>query len=177
MARKPKEKLNLNWKASPEWQKKVDAVVALKKRGFGEEAIVAVAQVPGMEVRRILEDEEITKEIAVAGYEGQIDLMKDIIGMGLEALSQALKDIVTDGDVRRSVFKKVSDLAAMKNIVQDLSMLVRLQEDKSTENVHIHNTRSYEDTRLAIQQLKKSDPVFDYPELPPPNERPIIKDG
>lgn len=167
MPKKKKQKLDLNWQERPEWRRKVEAVAALKKRGFTEDAITHIAEVPAMEVTRIIEDETTAREIARENYQNQVPLMKDIIGMGLEALGRCLKEIVTDDGVRREVLARVSDMTAMKNIIQDLSMLVRLEEGKSTQNVAV-SQRSYQETRIAIQELKRMDPVFEYPDLPEP---------
>lgn len=166
----PKPKVELNWQEKPEWRRKVDVVTNLKAKGFTEDAIANLSDVPAIEIKRIIEDEETTRAIAKKNYGNQIPMMKEIIGMGLEAMSRQIKDLLLDDGLRKMVLLRASDMAAFNRVIQDLSMLVRLEEGKTTQNigVGIGVTKSYEKTREAIQQLKEVDPVFTYPELPAP---------
>lgn len=164
MARK-KSKLDLAWTEKPEWKAKVHKVNTLKTAGFSEELIAAVSDVPGMEVRRIVEEEQATKALAKENYKNKLPMMKDIIGMGLDTLIKTMRELVSDDVRRQYVLSNVGEMVQMKNLVKDLEMLVRLEEGKSTENIAVGH--SFQKTREAIIELKKVDPVFDYPDLPP----------
>lgn len=136
----------------------------LKTKGFEEHQIANLTSIPPMEISRIFNDEKVAAAIAKENYEKKIPIMKDVVGMGLEVIKNCLIEMM-DPEIRKGMVKNVKDLATLQGVVQDLSMLLRLEEGKSTENISI-SKRSYQETRFAIQELKKIDPVFDYPELP-----------
>lgn len=159
MARK--EKFDAAWAESPEWKSKVEKVNSLKKAGYQESIIATILDAPPMEVIRIVEDEERTKALAKKNYEEKIPVMKEIVGMGLEAINKTLREIICDDDKRQKLLKDIGSIVAMKNLVKDLEMLVRLSEDKSTGNIAVAYKH---DTQATIEHLKKIDPVFDYTE-------------
>lgn len=166
MGRK-KQKPESSWQESPDWKEKVNKVNVLKKAGFAEDLIASVIQVPPMEINRIIEDEERTRALATKNYEKKIPMMRDVIGLGLEALSRTMRDIIQDDEKRKELLQSVGDLVKMKDLIKDMELLVRLSENKSTNNLAIAAT-----ARETIEAVKAIDPVFSYPELPPPPENP-----
>lgn len=171
MAKQKKEtKLNPNWQQTPEWVEQVKKVKSLQEKGYDEKFIATVTDYPAIEIKRICEDENIAKARAKENYVQKIPIMKEIIGMGLEGIREFLKELILDSDKRREAIKTVAQANTLKSLITDLEMLVRLEEGKTTANIAVAHgeANSYQKTREAIQELKKVDKVFDYPELPEP---------
>ena len=165
MAPRQKKEADPYWESRPAWLVKVDKVMKLRSRGFEDESqISALTDVPTIEVKRIIEDENTAKAIAIKNYKEKIPVMEDIAGLGLDILRESLKELM-DPEFRTRMITKISDIAALKNVIQDISMLVRLEKGQSTNNMAVE-TRSYQETRKIIQDLRKIDPVFSYPEIP-----------
>jgi hypothetical protein len=155
----------VSFRETPEWQRNVSTVLALKKRGFDESQINAVSQLDHMVVRKILEEEEVNKVLIKEAWANKTVLMRDVVGMGLNGIKEVLKEMI-DPEVRRQMIRGIPDLAGLTKIVEQLSMLLRLEEGKSTSNIATQHT--YQETRIALQELSRIDPVFEYnKELPP----------
>jgi len=161
-----KSKLDKNWELAPEWQKKVRTVMNLKEKGFDEQQIQMVTQFEPIEVRRIVQDEKVALATAKENFKSKIPVIKDIVGMGLDAIRETLKTL-NDPEVRTTMLANVRDLATLTRVVTDLNTLLRLEQGQSTENIS-SVSHSFQETRMVLQELKKKDPVFDYPELPEP---------
>jgi len=157
-----KRKPEVHWKETPEWQRNVRSVLKLKERGFELSQISAVSNLEIMTVNRIIEEEEVNQSIIKSIWSKKIPVMQDIVGMGLDGIRETLKDM-SDPEVRRTMIGSVQDLTALTRVVESLNMLLRLEEGKSTANVANKYTHSYIETRAALQELSKVDPVFDYP--------------
>lgn len=162
-----KSKLDPAWQEKSDWQEKVKKVNVMKKAGYSEDLIANVIQVPTMEVTRIIEDEERTRALATENYKQKIPKMKDIIGYGIEMLTKSLHELVQDDAKRKELLATVGDLVKMKDLIKDMELLVRLSENKSTNNLAIAAN-----ARETIEAVKALDPVFSYPELPPPPDNP-----
>lgn len=171
---KKQKKPEINFQERAEWLEKVERVKILQAQGMSYDVITTVTEYPMTEVKRICEDEVIAKAKAEANYISKLPVMKEIIGMGLEQIREFLKELMTDSLKRAFVLNNVTQVAALKNLVVDLEMLVRLTEDKTTQNIGVAhgNVNNYQKTREAVQELKKMDGVFDWPELPAPPEKP-----
>jgi hypothetical protein len=152
----------IHFRETPEWQEDVRRVLKLKERGFDPEQSAEIVQIAPMRVRRILEEEEINCAIIKKQWDEKVPLMRDIIGMGLNGIKETLKEMVDPG-VRKQMIRHVADLKALTGIVESLNLLLRLEEGKSTQNVAVN--RSYQDTRVVLQDLAKVDPVFSYPQI------------
>ena len=162
----PAIKSPLDWENSPEWQKKVRLVLNFKGRGYNEQQIAIQTQITPMEVRRIYNDEAIAKAAALKAYNEMIPVIRETVGLGLDAIREGLKEMTLDPEFRAKHLSRLSDFNMLTSIIEKLNGILRLEEDKSTVNVASNITRrSYQETRQAIQELKKVDPVFDYPKL------------
>lgn len=157
---------------TPEWRRAVNEVYRLSAKGKTETEIVTKTKLDVHLVKRILEDDTIADKHARRMYSEKIPTIEKIIGSSLHVLNKTMGEIATKETVRKKMIRNVKDLELLKNVVKDLNILLRLELDKSTENVAIQGkvAHSYQDTRVALQELKKIDPVFgdSYPELPPP---------
>lgn len=175
-----KKNLFLNPKNSvdetPEWRRAVNEVYRQSAKGRSEDQIVASTKLDVHLVKRILEDDTIADKHARRMYSDKIPTIEKIIGSSLHVLNKTMGEIATKETVRKKMIRNVKDLELLKNVVKDLNILLRLELDKSTENVAIQGkvSHSYQETRAAIQELKKIDPVFDYPELPAPPKEPDV---
>ncbi len=175
MQKKKKErKLDSSWQQTPEWIEQVRKVKDLQEQGYDEKFIAIATDYPAIEIKRICEDENIAKARAQENYLQKIPMMKEIIGMGLEGIREFLKELILDGDKRREAIKTVAQANTLKSLITDLEMLVRLEEGKTTANIAVAHgdINTYQKTREAIQELKKVDKVFDYPELPETTRKP-----
>lgn len=156
-----------DWENNPEWQKKIKLVMSFRSRGYDEQQIAMQTGITPMEVRRIYNDESIVKAAALKAYNEKIPVIRETVGLGLDAIRTALKDMMLDPEYREKHLGRLTDIRMLTTIIADLNNILRLEEDKSTANVASAITkRSYQETREAIQELKKKDPVFDYPKLP-----------
>lgn len=155
---------------TPEWRRAVNEVYRLSAKGKTDVEITAKTKLDMHLVKRILEDDTIADKHARRMYSEKIPTIEKIIGSSLHVLNKTMGEIATKETVRKKMIRNVKDLELLKNVVKDLNILLRLELDKSTENVAIQGkvSHSYQETRAAIQELKKIDPVFDYPELPEP---------
>jgi len=160
--RKVNEPPKIHWRETPEWQDQVRKVLKLKERGFDIEQTIEISQIEPMRVRRIIEEEEVNCAIAKKQWDEKIPVMRDIIGMGLNGIKECLKEMA-DPMVRKEMIRHIGDLKALTGIVEALNLLLRLEEGKSTQNVAVN--RSYQDTRVVLQNLAKVDPVFSYPQI------------
>lgn len=163
MQRKKKNKPEPSWQEGAEWQDKVRKVNIMMKAGYTEDLIASVIQAPPIEIRRIIEDEERTRDLATKNYKEKIPKMKDIIGMGIELLTETMKELVQDNSRRQELLQSVGDLVKMKDLIKDMELLVRLSQNQSTNNIAVAQS-----AQEVIAAVKAIDPVFSYPELPPP---------
>ena len=154
----------VGWMESPEWLDTVKKVQTCLKSGYDPEQIVAVTGIDAMQVSRIIEDEKIALASAKENYANRIDVVRNILGLGLDAIHQTLKGL-QDPEKREALIGNMRDLKTLSDVIAQLNTLVRLEEGKSTINVATEN-HTFRQTRVILQELKKIDPVFDYPELP-----------
>lgn len=154
----------------PEWKRVVDRVLFLKHKGYTQDQILSLVEADKHAVLRILEDEAIADERARLEWDKKIPTIKEIMSCCLSTVRDEMLRISSDKDYRSMMIRGVRDVALLTNMARDLNTLLRLELGQSTENVSIKQsvTHSYQQTRAVIQDLKKVDPVFDYPELPPP---------
>lgn len=169
----------LKWDKTREWKKVVDRVLDLKERGKPIEYIVEKTRADVSIVRRILEDENFAEMRAKEVFERKVPVLQDILGLGLACLNTTLKEMANSDEVRKQYLGSVSDIHKLAATLKEVNTLIRLELGESTQNISLkqHTTHSYQDTRVAIQELKKIDPVFDYPELPSPPEPPKEPDA
>lgn len=152
------------------WRDSVTKVLKATEAGFDAEQIIQVTGIDPLVVRRVIEEEQAHGQVAIQNFKNKIPLMKEIVGLGLDAIKASLIDM-QDPEVRQNMLKRPADLSALTNVITGLNTLLRLEQNQSTENVAI-NTRSLQDTRMLLHQLKTMDPIFgdSYPEAPKPIE-------
>lgn len=157
-------KLDPDWEDKPEWRRKVDHVTRLKIAGYDVNTITTLTGYVPMEVNRIFEDDRVNRAIAKKNFEEAAPTIKDIIGLGLNALKATLEEMV-DENVRRKMIGNVRDLASLTKVIGDLNNFLRIDQGQSTMNLETHS-KSFQETRHVFQELRKKDPVFDYPQIP-----------
>lgn len=163
--------LKAHSKKTPAWRQAAKRILTLKGSGFSEAQISKLTDANIDFVRKVVSDDEIADEISVEIYEKKIPTMQEIINLSLHSINQTIKEMAADESLRKVMLGSMKDVALLTKVVSDLNTLVRLELGQSTQNVEVHqHTHTYQETREAIQELKKIDPVFDYPELPPPKE-------
>lgn len=137
--------------------------------------IVALTQIPEQQVIRILREDqfkkgmsEIKKKVVKETFRDKVPILKEIVELSLSAIRDTLKELDTD-EGRRALIQGTRDLQALSKVATDLNTLLRLELGESTANV-VSISHSYQETRVAIQELQKMDPVFEYPEIPTPEK-------
>ena len=156
-----------HWRQTPEWLETVDKVKKFQERGYGWEEIVQFTKFKDHVVKRIMEDETIAAELARENYKKKIPTIKEIVGLGLSQLRDTMKEIAADPELRRQLLSTAKDIGTFAKVVTDLNTLLRLELGESTQNVS-SISRNFQETRVVLQELKKKDPIFDYPELAEP---------
>jgi hypothetical protein len=153
------------------WQEKVEKVTALRLRGMQVDQIVALTGIDDKSVRKIAANEDfkdgvkkIHNDITKEALESKVPILKEIVGISLTAIKEKLLEL-KDPEIRDKMIGSARDLAALGKLATDLNTLLRLELGQSTQNVE-SVSHSYQETRIILQELKKKDPVFDYPELP-----------
>lgn len=154
---------------SRDWRLLVEKVQKCKEQGLPEHMIVNLVKTNTTIVKRILEDDKMADEAAREVFEKKIPTIKNIQMLSLGLINQTLKDMACDDELRKTMISKISDLGVLTKVISDLNTLMRLDLGQSTQNVVVHQ-HSYQETRELLQELKKKDPVFDYPELPEAKE-------
>ncbi len=155
--------------ANPDWENKIETVTKLAVKGFTISQIIAKTEFPDYVVRKILRDnrtkaciDKVQDKITQEAFRHKVPMLKEIVSMSLTAIKETLEDL-KDPEVRKEMLSRPSDLAALSKIATDLNALLRLELGQSTQNVETisHN---YQETKIILQDLKKKDPVFDYPD-------------
>lgn len=154
---------------NPEWEQKVETVSKLAIKGYTVNQIIAVTDLPDHVVRKILRDKRtkecITKvqdKITQAAFKHKVPMLKDIVDMSLTAIKESLEEL-KDPERRKEMLSRTGDLSALAKLATDLNALLRLELGQSTQNVETVS-HSYQETKIILQELKKKDPVFEYPD-------------
>lgn len=156
------------FRQTPEWRRQVKSVELLVQKGFDVDKICAITQLEHETVKRIIDEQEHNDEIIRKSWGEKVPVMRDIVGMSLNGLKETLKEL-SDPETRRQMIKSVGDMTALAKIIEGLNVLIRLETDQSTSNVavvHKHK-HTYQETRMVLQELAKTDPVFEYPVVLP----------
>lgn len=152
-------------KENEKWREKVDIVTKLINRGYKAEQIISVTGYKEEDVHKICEDDRITGEAARQNFKDKSKIAEDIIGLGLEVVRAAMVDL-RDPEIRRKMVTKISDVKDLLKEIQALDAMLQ----PPVKGPEVQGTITFEGTREAFQQLRKKDPIFDYPALPEPKE-------
>lgn len=152
------------WQQTPEWKKTVEKVKACERAGLTLDNILSVTGLERTAVQRIVEDEDIAKELAKENFQKKLPVMKDILGMGLEVMHQTMADMLKP-EVRAQMITKMGDLGVLSKVLSDMHQMMRLEQGQATE-ISASVSHNYNETRMVLNKLRTEDPVFDYPELP-----------
>lgn len=126
--------------------------------GFDVEEIVKMTGIDNQRVAVIVKDESINNAVARQNFQNKVPLIKDIVGLGLDVMKDTLKAL-QDSKVRTRMIRRPSDLAALMSVINGLNIMLRLDQNQSTENTSTVN-RTFQQTKVMLQELKTLDPVF-----------------
>ena len=101
-------------------------------------------------------------------FKEKIPALKKLVSMGLEILVKSLEEINKNEELRKTMVKSMKDIKDLEQIVSGVNGHLRLEEGKSTMNLETKSS-NYQETRVALMELAKQDPVFEYPKLPAPS--------
>ncbi len=110
----------------------------------------------------IEEAKALKQEIKQEVLSEKVPALKNIVGLSLQVVQDYLSNLAVD-KIKQSTLT-VKEVRDISGIAKDLNELLRLELGQSTQNVEVVQY-SYQQTQVVLQDLKKIDPVFDYPEL------------
>ena len=119
--------------------------------------------------KRFLDDrmEELQNKIKQEVYEDKIPLLKDIVGMSLQQVKESLQELAKDPE--RKAKMSIRDIRDLAGVGRELNDLLRLELGQSTENIAVKTvTHSHQSMHVLLEDLRKMDPVFEYPKLEAP---------
>lgn len=105
---------------------------------------------------------EVKKQLVTEILRTKVDALKEIVDLSLSGVCTFLKAHPVPAN-----FKEAKDLAG---IVKNLNEVLRLELGQSTQNVETKVKFSLDDTQHILSELKKIDPVFEYPMLDAPEQ-------
>ena len=156
---------------TPEWERNVSNVITLATKGYDVTQIALATKLSEVTVNNIINNRElkrvaknVEKKIIKEVYKDKIPVLKDIVGLSLQALRESLMEL-GDPERRREVLSQAKDMSALAKLAADVNGLLRLELGESTHNIAAV-TYNFQQTRHILQDLRKQDPVFDYPVLP-----------
>lgn len=145
----------------------------LTMEGLNPNQICARTDIPVAQIMYFLEKKDfkegmkkIEKSVIEETFKDKIPLLKKIVGCSLHLTSEFLMRMCEDEDFKASQLKSLSDVRELSKLAVDLNTLQRLELGQSTQNLEVVS-HSYQQTKVIIDDLRKKDPVFEYPELPP----------
>lgn len=154
------------------WEEKVRIVAHCYLKGFTVDEIVAKHDIPTQQVVRILAQDEFKKgmkrveeKVTEETLKDKLPLLKKITGDALSVLSGLIEKLQDDENYRMMMITNVRDLKALGDVATQVNGLLRLEKGQSTENIAIQQN-SYQETKVLIDDLRKVDPVFEWPQLP-----------
>lgn len=165
---------NLPAPSPPQDAEDISRVVEMAMDGFSVQEIIRETGFPAPYVRNLIKKAELEGKVKDAISEIKAEIIKDKVpilkDIAAHTLNGVLEFVQTDLSSKITCIKDAKDLVDM---VGKLNEMIRLDEGKSTQNIGISATvTTYTQTREVIEQLKKYDPVFEYPELPHDSTRP-----
>lgn len=149
---------------SRSWE--IDRIIALNDAGLNIPQIAGKMRIKHSVVADIVKKNNVEKgrdKIKKEVLRDKVTLLKDIVGQSLEVTKEYL-DEMKDPEVRKIRMRTPSDMAQFALVATKLNEMLRVELGESTQNIAVvHYT--VEQTRKILSDLKKTDPVFEYPEL------------
>jgi hypothetical protein len=154
------------------WEQKIALVLKGKLAGMSVNQMIAQFEIPERTIIRIMAEDEFKKgmkrveaEVVRETLKDKLASLEEVASLSLSQIIETLKEIKENPEYKALMITGVRDLAALGKLATDMNTLLRLELGKSTQNVSTVS-RNYQETRVVLQDLKKKDPVFEYPELP-----------
>lgn len=158
----------------------VDAWHRMAALGFATSDILAqVGRQTGIKVRKVRaialkhniieQGRQLHKEIKEEVLKDKIAILKNIVGTSLSTLKEYLDELSRDKERLHSL--RVSEAKGLSDVAKNLNELLRLELGQTTQNVQVVEY-SYNETKVMLEDLKKMDPVFEYPALGEDEEDP-----
>lgn len=110
----------------------------------------------------IEEARALKQEIKEEVLSEKVPALKKIVGLSLQVVQEYLTNLAVD-KIKQSALT-VKEVRDISGIAKDLNELLRLELGQSTQNVEVVQY-SYQQTQVVLEDLRKIDPVFEYPEL------------
>lgn len=170
---KIRRELEAEKQAEREIKERTTVVKRLQESGHTPDQIAAVTQFPQVQVNKICEDQKIALAHAKYNYEQKVPVLKNIYGLGLDALNERMQELL-DPDVRKKALAKFTDLKQLLDILERVHEMLNPVDKRNNINIQNNITTptgegdSYQKTRETISALRSVDPVFEYPQLPEP---------
>lgn len=153
------------------WKRNAELVmeICLKEDGLSVAEIAQRANLSPTVVKAIVsraalrkEAEAKRKEITQAVMVEKVPLLKEIVGLSLTTVKEFLETLSKDED--RKADLTVADVKGLATIGKELNEMLRLELGQATQNVQVVQY-SYTEAKNLLDNLRKLDPVLEYPEL------------
>lgn len=97
---------------------------------------------------------------------GKLPILREIAGLTLITVRNFMEDL--NSDPAKKAALNIGDIKQLASIAKDMNELARLEEGKSTQNVHaVHEVafKVEKDVTVLLEELKVHDPFVEYPAI------------
>lgn len=108
------------------------------------------------------EAKAIKQEVKNEIFRDKVPLLKDIVNLSLNSVKEFLTELAQTPERLHAL--SLIEVKNLASIGVDLNEMLRLEMGQSTQNIEVVQY-SYNETKVMLEDLKKIDPVFEYPEL------------
>lgn len=181
---KPKVKFSGNTLAQKQKVLETYATLAsqLESKVLAVEATAKKLKIPRTRVKHILHGQallsksneikkaaqaNVEKDLYVQVYKDKAPVLENIVQLTLTNIQEFLVALSADEEKKRNL--TVRDIKDLATISTHLNEVLRLELGKSTQKVEVAQY-SYNKVQVVLDDLRKIDPVFEYPLLQEVNE-------
>ncbi len=108
------------------------------------------------------ESKKFQKEIKEEVLRDKVPLLKEIVDVSLSSVKEYLVELGQNKERLHSL--AVSEMKSIADVAKSLNELLRLELGQSTQNVQVVQY-SFNEAKVMLEDLRKIDPVFEYPAL------------
>lgn len=130
---------------------------------------MSILNIPAVTVMKTLKRNDLKgkadalfENVKEAVFEDKVPILKDIIGLTLNQVKDSLEYLSQDEERKARLSPR--DIRDLTGIARELNDLLRLELGQSTVNIQ-STTQTHQSVHVILDDLRKIDPVFEYPEL------------
>lgn len=110
----------------------------------------------------VAESKRFQGEVKEEVLKDKVPILKEIVGTSLTAVQEYLVELGANKERLHSL--SVSEMKGLADVAKSLNELLRLELGQSTQNVQVVQY-SFNEAKVMLEDLRKIDPVFEYPAL------------